>query len=348
MANKKKKNNIQITSVKSDNEVLKEGVDTVVVNKKTRQNNKKNNGLNNNKKSPQKKQNTNKKNNNKNYNKKTNKTPKKVIEQVSLDTINKEEEEVQEEQIIIKDTLGIETPEIEIVPKVLTPEEIIAKRKERNRKKYEKGQKKYREKEEKKKIFVPDVVEEKEEVKEEIKVVEDIEDTLVKKIVPVVDYKQIKEQERKEKRKTNRKTSGFTQTLTNLKELSVSKINDVREITSDNTIPLGKTIPEQNKRSKRLIKEAIVYAVILTIINVICILVFDYFNFLRLFDVKWLNVVITILISLIFNFFVAFMIDYFVTNVWVKKRRKKDGGQDGDSWVNRKERRKDIKDKEGK
>lgn len=325
MANTKKKNNVQITSVKSDNEVLKGGVETTVVNKKPRQTKKKNVADDNKKvvKNNTKKKTTTKKNVNKTTTKKNtvNKTPK---------TITKE----------------VVAPVIET--SVLTPEEIIAKRKERNRKKYEKSQKKYRDNQEKKKIVVEDRIEEvkEQEYQVETKVVTLDEEDLVKKIIPIEENN--KELERKEKRKTNRKTSGFTQTLTNIKELSVNKINDVREKTNDNTIPLGKSIEEQTKRSKRLIKEAIVYAIILTIINVLCIVIFDYFNFLRLFDVKWLNVVVTIIISLIFNFFVAFMVDYFVTNVWlVKRRKKKDGEQDGNNWANRKERRKNIENKEG-
>ena len=120
-------------------------------------------------------------------------------------------------------------------------------------------------------------------------------------------------------------------------------------MTTDDTIPVGKTFDEKSKRSRRLITEAIVYAILLTIINVLCIVVFNYFNFLRLFDVKALNVIVTILISLIFNFFVAFMVDYFVTNVWVtKKRKKKDGEQNGNSGAIKGEYQENIKNKKRK
>ncbi len=320
MAKNKKKNGVKITSVKRDNDVLKNGLKTTVVeDKKPRQTKKKDEVLektnDENKKVLPKKTVTKKKTTN-NKNKNNKKPVKKVTQQVK----------------------PVETV-VEQGP--LTQDEIIARRKERNRKKYEKGQQKYREKEEKKKIIVPEVPEE---TKEEVPVVEE---ELVKKIVDVEEESKKKELERKEKRKTNRKTSGFTQTITNIKEKSVTKINDVREKANDKTISLGRSYDEQNKRSKRLIKESIVYAILLTIINILVITFTDYFNFLRLFDVRWLNVVVTIIISLIFNFFVAFMVDYFVTEIWAKKRRKKVGEQNGDSGVNQEEHREDIKDQEG-
>ncbi len=336
MAKAKKKSNVQITSVKTDSEVLKSGVETTVVEEKPRQTKKKT-GTNSNNNKPANKNTTKKTTTKKTTNKKPTQkkqTPKKVV--------NKEVEiKDVESQVKIEEQVKVEEPQIK-ESNVLTPEQIIAQRKERNRRKYEKGQKKYREQKEKKRIVLDDVVEEKVELPKvedttNIELDEDVvpkETDLIKKITFDKDEKKLEEQERKEKRKTNVKTSGFTQTLTNIKELSVSKINDVREMTNDNTIPLGRTYDDQTKRSKRLIKEAIVYAIILTIINVLCIVIFDYFNFLRLFDVKWLNVVITILISLIFNFFVAFMVDYFITNVWlVKRRKKKDGEPNGDNWT---------------
>lgn len=325
MAKTKKVNNIKITSVKNSN-TLKKGVKTTVVkNKKNNQSNKKleiNNGIN-------------------KGNKNVKDMPKKNTKPIN--NIGK--------------------------PNILTKEEIAAQRKERNRKKYEKGQQKYRNNgntrnnnniKEKKKVIVDDEINEvavKVEVNEEYQKAIITDDTIeneeivLKKTTEIEADKsgeKIKKIERKEKRKTNRKTSGFTQTLTNIRELSVNTINDVREKTNDNTIPLGKTFIEKSKRSKRLIIEAMVYAVMLTIIDVLCILIFDYFNFLRLFDIKALNVIITILIALVFNFFVAFMVDYFVTNVWLtNKRKKKDGEQNGDNRTFREKYKKNFGVKEG-
>ena len=249
--------------------------------------------------------------------------------------------------------------------KSLSKEEIIAQRKERNRKKYQSQQRKYQESKGKtKKIPVIPAIEREivnvpsEEVKEESvtpvepatvesqeekKIVEEdtvtiVESDLIKKEIHEELPDKEKIEERKEKRKTNRKSDQFTKTLSNIKTKSVDTINTVKEKTTDRNIPVGKSKEEKKKRTRRFIKEAIVYSIILTIINVLCIVIFDYFNFLRLFDVKYLNVIVTIVISLIFNFFIAFMVDYFVTEVWLKgKRKEKDGEQNGDNGVNEEE-----------
>ncbi len=351
MANTKKKNNIKITSVKRNNKVLKNGVKTTITNNKPNSSNKKEEVAELEKKekvvvnSPVVK---NKKPKN-NQAKKYNTTKKKTNKPKQVKIVDNKKEQVstnveKQEQV---------STNIEKKEQVLTPEEIIAKRKERNRRKYENKQKKYREK---KQLVVEEKVEE---VKEEQTVVQeefsisdlDSEELIKKSDISKENKSEAKEKEleRKEKRKTNRKTSGFTQTITNIKEVSVSKINDVREKVDDNTIPIGKTFNEKSLRSKRLIKEAIVYSIILTVIDVICIIVFDYFNFLRLFDVKSMNVMLTIIIALVFNFFVAFMVDYFVTNVWLTKKRKgKDGEQNGDNRSFKEKHRKNIKDKKRK
>ena len=240
--------------------------------------------------------------------------------------------------------------------KELSKDEIVEQRKERNRKKYQNQQKKYQEVSKtrvKKKVVVEDEVDEKakkitlitqeETHKVDITVAEDL---IKKEDIPVSEEKKEKE-ERKETRKTNRKSDSFTKTLSNIKTKSVDKIHVVKEKTTDRNIPLGKSKEENKTRYKRFIKEAIVYAIILSIIDIGCIYFFDYFNFLRLFDVKYLNIIVTVVILLIFNFFITFMIDYFVTKVWLRsKRKEKDGEQNGDSGVNEEEYRKDIKDKE--
>ena len=306
----------------------------------------------------------NKKNNSINLNKKTNNTKKK------LEVPEEVKKKLKETELVKNPTKKkniSETNNIPVEKKILTPEEIAKERKERNRKKYEKGQRKYQDtkkikpikkteiheeekkieisskiKEEKKKIEIPDEVKSKK--KKKVK-----EEELVKKIeveIKPTSKEKIKEQERKEKRKFNQ---GFTQTLNTLKEFSTTQIDIFKEKTSDKNIPIGKTEEDNKKRFSRVIKESIIYAVLLTIFDVICILVIDYFDFLRLFDVKALNIIITIIISLIFNFFVAFMVDHFATKIWLnKKHKKKDDDINGDNRVNQREYKENIRDKKRK
>ena len=329
-------------------------------------------------------------------------TPKKASQTKKKNDLLVEIKKSNQSKNTVKKTINkpiTDTSEI----KVLTKEELLAQKKEKNIKKYESKQKKYHETKEikikeipivtaleineektkkiiqniepikkevkpikkktakpKKEIIVnkpreivlakPIEEEPKEEVKEKEFEVTAVEEELVKKEQPEIKTEEQRiQEERKEKRKTNRKTPGFTQTFTNIKDLSVTKINKVRDKTNDKYIPLGRTNEDINKRSKRIINEAIVYAILLTIVNIVVILAFDYFEFLRLFDVKALNIVVTILISLIFNFFVAFMVDYFVTNIWlVKRRNKKDGESNGNNRTNKGKYKENIRNKEGK
>lgn len=307
------------------------------------------------KKKSNNKNSNNKKNNSINLNKKTNNTKKK------LEVPEEVKKKLKETELVKNPTKKKninETNNIPVEKKVLTPEEIAKERKERNRKKYEKGQRKYQDtkkikpikkteiheeiKEEKKKIEIPDEVKSKKK-----KVVK--EEELVKKIDVKVEStlkEKTKEQERKEKRKFNQ---GFTQTLNTLKEFSTTQIDIFKEKTTDKNIPIGKTEEDKKKRFSRVIKESIIYAILLTIFDVICILVIDYFDFLRLFDVKALNIIITIIIALVFNFFIAFMIDHFATKIWVnKKHKKKDDDINGDNRINQREYKENIKNKKRK
>ena len=242
--------------------------------------------------------------------------------------------DIKEAQIVKKNNQNKKSLQFTEV-KELTQDEIIAQRKERNRRKYQNYQKKYQDNKkakDKKKIVIEEAIAEKIDKNDSIN-----EEDLIKKVKENEDLSKTREL-RKEKRKVNKKSIQFTQTITSIKE----SVND-------KNIPSGQTKEEKVKRSRRYIKESIVYAILLSIIDVICILVFDEFNFLRLFDVKALNIVVTIVIALIFNFFVAYMVDYFVTIVWLKKKnRKKVGEQDGDNWTIKGEYRENFIDKEGK
>lgn len=223
-------------------------------------------------------------------------------------------------------------------------EDDIARRKERNRRKYQNQQKKYSESNKiktKKKMVVEKPI-----IKENKK--ENNEETLVKKKDKVSFTPKKKELREKEARREKRKTNAIAKTIVNIKAISTDTINSVKEKTDDRKIPVGKTKDEKKQRFKRFVKEAIIYAVIITIINVLLAFILDDVNFLRLFDIKIVNIIATIIISLLFNFFIAFAIDYLVTTIWLKIKRKKSGEDNGNSRVIEEKYSKDITNKEGK
>ena len=111
-------------------------------------------------------------------------------------------------------------------------------------------------------------------------------------------------------------------------------ISDIKGKSSDNTIPLGSEKKDNKARVKRYLKESIVYAVIITIVNIIAIFVFDYVNYLKLFDIVIINYIITIILSLIINYAFAFFLDCLITEIWAKiKSRHKEGVIDGNNWL---------------
>ncbi len=180
--------------------------------------------------------------------------------------------------------------------------------KERNKKKYENSQKKYREK---RKIEV----EKKEKQKKEIQ-------------------KIVKKQEKKEKVKIKSKDKitkegKLKKNFEEFKSIGVDAYNTVREKTSDRSIPIGKNKNEKKKRIIRYLKEALVYAIIITFINLLSYVIFDYVNLLRLFDIKIFNVLLTIIVSLIIGFIFSFIIDYTVSELWVIIKRKRSGDTNG-------------------
>ena len=127
----------------------------------------------------------------------------------------------------------------------------------------------------------------------------------------------------------------INKSINDLKIASVETYNTVKEKSSDSLIPLGKSSFDKKKRIIRYLKEAIFYAIIMTLLYLLCYVIFDYFSLLRLFDIKIFNVVVTMLISLIMNFIAAFIIDYIVTEIWAKFRRKKQEGEhNGNSGIN--------------
>lgn len=193
--------------------------------------------------------------------------------------------------------------------------------KEINKRKYDNRQKVYRENrqkqvEQKKKSTVPDTILTKEKIK-------------------------------KEETNKNVKNNKIKKGIKNISNLRSDVYNNVKSKTSDSSIPLGKSKKEKKERKRRYIKEAIVFALIITFINLLSYVLFDYVSLLRLSDIKIFNVLATMIASFIIGFIFSYIIDYLVSELWVKIKRKRTGGTDGNKGSKQEEHKEDIVTKKG-
>lgn len=200
--------------------------------------------------------------------------------------------------------------------------------KEKNKQKYEARQKRYANTKNKKKkvldIGTSNLEKVHKEIKNELKKKEKIKKVPdEEKVTPIKKKSVIKEEQKQDDKKANFRT----------KRNEI--INHIKEKSSDNTIPLGNEKSDNRIRVKRYLKESIVHAIIITIINVIAFFIFDYVNYLKLFDIEYLNYIVTIILSLIISYIFAFFVDCLVTEIWtnIKTKQKMVGVTNGDSGV---------------
>ena len=114
-------------------------------------------------------------------------------------------------------------------------------------------------------------------------------------------------------------------------------------INGDNDFPLGNEKDDKRKRTKKYLKESIFLAIIITLSNVISMKLFSYVNYFKIFDVKWVNIVLTVVLSLLFSYVCALFWDSLISEIWVKiKSRKQEGVLDGDKRIKEGKHRKDI------
>ena len=113
----------------------------------------------------------------------------------------------------------------------------------------------------------------------------------------------------------------------------------------ENDIPLGRDKENNRIRIKKYLKEAILYAVLITFINMILILFFGNINLLNLFDIMIVNIGVTILLSFIISYIFAFFIDCLVTEIWIIIKNKKEGAANGDKGIDGRKYQKNISKK---
>lgn len=92
---------------------------------------------------------------------------------------------------------------------------------------------------------------------------------------------------------------------------------------------------EIKRRRKRIyLKEALLVALILSIINIVTHYFIQDVSIINITNLKYLNIIITFVISYIFMFIMSFVADWFITELIVKHNRKKQL-KEGDSYRNR-------------
>ena len=203
--------------------------------------------------------------------------------------------------------------------------------KEKNRRRYQARQQKYSENVPIKKKVVLEAEQEIEQVNKEER----------KKIINRKEKRVIKKQEREQEKKHDSK---IRKLFNNINMFFTDTANKIKIRVSDSSIPLGKEKEDKDRRAKRYLKEALFYAIIITIINMIAVFIFDYVNLLNLFDIYALNIILTIIVSLFISFLIAFIVDYLLTELWIKRKRKKEGEQSGNSGVIKGEYQENIQD----
>lgn len=213
--------------------------------------------------------------------------------------------------------------------------------KEINKRKYENSQKAYRTNRKKKT-----------ENKKGNAILEELptKDNIKKKIVPkeVLTKESVKENTTKNKKRKQEKENSIKKDIEEIKAVSSDTYKAVKEKTSDKSIPLGKNKEDKKKRKKRYLKEALVFALIITFINLLSYVLFEYVNLLRIFDIKIFNVLATMIASFIISFIFSFIIDYIVSEIWVIFKRKRTGDANGDKGIKSKEYKKNIINKKRK
>ena len=125
------------------------------------------------------------------------------------------------------------------------------------------------------------------------------------------------------------------------KEKKVKERKKIFVLESD--IPLEDDKENHRIRVKRYLTESLVFALLLTIINLLASLVFDFVNMLNLFDVQILNILITMVLSFIVSYAMSFFVDCLLTEIWIKIKVKKEGEVNGDSRFIKRKNRENIK-----
>ena len=106
------------------------------------------------------------------------------------------------------------------------------------------------------------------------------------------------------------------------KEEEERKQQVVRSITG-RIMPITFLKGDKKQRKTVYLKEALIFSVFLTVLDFIAFYKLSYFDMLHLFDTSLWNVIATISLTLLVLFIGTYILDYFITEIYLKIRKKR-------------------------
>lgn len=110
--------------------------------------------------------------------------------------------------------------------------------------------------------------------------------------------------------------------LVNNDENLIKKKNNQKEKIEANEILKEINKNNRKRRRKKYLKESLLFTIIILLIDIILYFITDYVSILRLFDIEYLNIIVTIVIVLLLLFIGSFIIDYLISELLIEFKRR--------------------------
>ena len=89
------------------------------------------------------------------------------------------------------------------------------------------------------------------------------------------------------------------------------------------SMPIGLDKESKKKRKKIYLKESIIFAIVMGVLDAIMIIFIDYYVIVDLFKYNYLNYMFSVLFNLIIGFAISYILDYIFGEICVKRYNKK-------------------------
>lgn len=89
------------------------------------------------------------------------------------------------------------------------------------------------------------------------------------------------------------------------------------------SMPIGLDKESKKKRKKIYLKESIVFAIVMGVMDAIMIIFIDDYEIVDLFKYNYLNYIFSVVFNLIIGFIISYVLDYAFGEISVKRYNKK-------------------------